>query len=53
MNLASPDTATLPSGRVLNDWLRSGGRGHAPRLTAQLFYGYATLLPVEPRLARR
>lgn len=53
MNLSTPDTATLPSGRVVNDWLRSGGRGHSPKLTAQLFYGYATLLPVEPRLAQR
>lgn len=53
MNLNFPTTATSPSGRRVNDWLRTGGPGSRPRLTAELFAGYATLLPVEPRLAGR
>lgn len=53
MNLGYPSTATTPSGRRVNDWLRAGGPGNKPRLTAELFAGYATLLPVEPRLAGR
>jgi hypothetical protein len=53
MNLEQPQTASLPGGRVVNDWLRSAERGHRPQLTAQLFYGYATLLPVEPHFAQR
>jgi peptidoglycan DL-endopeptidase CwlO len=53
MNLEQPDVGKGPGGRVLNDWLRMGERGQTPKLTAQLFYGYATLLPVEPKLATR
>jgi hypothetical protein len=53
MNLDQPDTATAPGGRVLNDYLRVAERGHGARLTSQLFFGYATLLPVEPKLAAR
>lgn len=52
MNLAHPTSATA-SGRKVNDWLRAAGPGQKPRLTAELFAGYATLLPVEPRLAGR
>lgn len=53
MNLAFPSSATAPSGRRVNDWLRAAGPGSKPRLTAELFAGYATLLPVESRLAGR
>lgn len=52
MNLEQPDTASS-GGRVINDWLRSAEKGQRPQLTSQLFYGYATLLPVEPRYATR
>ncbi|MCC6336066.1 MAG: CHAP domain-containing protein [Myxococcales bacterium] len=53
MNLAHRDKATTPGGRRVNDWLRAGGPGAKPRLTAELFAGYATLLPVESRFAGR
>jgi hypothetical protein len=53
MNLSYRDSATTPAGRKVNDWLRAPGPGTTPRLTAQLFAGYATLLPVESRLAGR
>jgi hypothetical protein len=53
MNLAFRDSSTSPSGRKVNDWLRAAGPGNKPRLTAELFAGYATLLPVEPRIAGR
>jgi hypothetical protein len=53
MNLSAPDRAKSPSGRRLNDYLRAAGPGNKPRLTAELFAGYATLLPVESRLAGR
>jgi peptidoglycan DL-endopeptidase CwlO len=52
MNLEQPDTASA-GGRVINDWLRAAEKGLRPQLTSQLFYGYATLLPVEPRYATR
>jgi cell wall-associated NlpC family hydrolase len=53
MNLGTPRQATAADGHTLNDWLRPPGPGHHPRLTAELFAGYATLLPIEPRLAGR
>lgn len=53
MNLAHPTSATSSAGRRVNDWLRAGGPGNKPRLTAELFAGYATLLPVESRFAGR
>jgi hypothetical protein len=53
MNLSHPASATTAAGRRVNDWLRAGGPGARPRLTAELFAGYATLLPIEPRLAGR
>lgn len=53
MNLGRPDQAAGPGGRVWNDWLRPAQAGQRPQLTAQLFFGYATLLPVEPRYAQR
>jgi len=53
MNLAYRESATSPAGRKVNDWLRSAGPGNKPRLTAELFAGYATLLPVERRIAGR
>lgn len=51
MNLAQPARATNDSGRLINDYLRLAGTRGQPQLTGQLFAGYATLLPVEPRLA--
>ncbi len=53
MNLAAPTQARGPDGKRLNDWLRTGAPGSKPRLTAELFAGYATLLPVESRFATR
>jgi hypothetical protein len=53
MNLAHPDTATSPTGARWNDWLRAEAPGAKPRLTAQLFAGYATLLPVEGHLSAK
>lgn len=53
MNLLHRDAAQAPGGKVLNDTLRAAGAGQPAKLTAQLFAGYATLLPVEPRFARR
>lgn len=47
MNLAFPNQATSPDGRPVNDWLRAPMAGATPQLTAQLFAGYATLLPNE------
>lgn len=48
MNLAFKDKATNPDGRPVNDWLRAANAG-APQLTAQLFAGYATVLPNESK----
>lgn len=53
MNLAFRDSPQNAAGRTVNDWLRTPGPGTRPQLTAQLFAGYATLLPVEPRYAGR
>ncbi len=53
MNLASPTRLTNSEGKRVNDWLRTEAPGSRPRLTAELFAGYATLLPVESRLAHR
>jgi peptidoglycan DL-endopeptidase CwlO len=44
MNLKFRELKALEDGTQVNDWLRSRG---AHRLTAQLFYSFATLLPVE------
>ena len=40
-------------GKRLNDWLRTEAPGSKPRLTAELFAGFATLLPVESSIAKR
>jgi peptidoglycan DL-endopeptidase CwlO len=53
MNLSAPTQVRTSSGKRLNDWLRTEAPGSKPRLTAELFAGFATLLPVESRLARR
>lgn len=53
MNLGHPDVALSTGGRRWNDWLRSPAPGAKPRLTGQLFAGYATILPVESRLDDR
>lgn len=53
MNLQAPTQARAADGRKLNDWLRTGAPGGRPRLTAELFAGYATVLPVESRFANR
>lgn len=47
MNLQDRDSASK------NDYLRSAGAQAKPLLTSQLFAGYATLLPIEARLAQR
>ncbi|MBF5043997.1 CHAP domain-containing protein [Aggregicoccus sp. 17bor-14] len=47
MNLARPQLRKDPrTGEVLNDLLRSPGRGRPQALTGQLFAAYATVLPV-------
>ncbi|MGV3619682.1 MAG: CHAP domain-containing protein [Archangium sp.] len=53
MNLNKPTVAKAASGKKLNDWLRTETPGSRPRLTAELFAGFATLLPVEARVAQR
>lgn len=54
MNLEHRDERLDPrSGLAINDYLRLPGPAHTEVLTGQLFAAYATLLPVEPRLARR
>jgi hypothetical protein len=53
MNLQFRDSAVNNAGRAVNDYLRLAGAQNKPQLTAQLFAGYATLLPVESRLANR
>lgn len=53
MNLSKPNVSRTSGGRKLNDWLRTETPGSKPRLTAELFAGYATLLPVEARVAGR
>lgn len=53
MNLAHPTHLRGADGKRLNDWLRTEAPGSKPRLTAELFAGFATLLPVESSLARR
>ncbi len=53
MNLSSPSQVRTATGKRLNDWLRTEAPGSKPRLTAELFAGFATLLPVESRLAKR
>lgn len=53
MNLSHPDFATSAEGKPLNDYLRERGGDGKPLLTGQLFYSYATVLPVESRFANR
>lgn len=53
MNLGHPDVALSTGGHRWNDWLRSPAPGAKPRLTGQLFAGYATILPVESRVGDR
>jgi hypothetical protein len=53
MNLEYRNSAVSSAGRPVNDYLRLAGAKNRPQLTAQLFAGYATLLPVESRLAAR
>lgn len=53
MNLSHPKQVKTSQGKRLNDWLRTETPGSRPRLTAELFAGFATLLPVEARVARR
>ncbi len=53
MNLAQPTVAKSTGGRRLNDWLRTESPGSKPKLTGELFAGFATLLPETPRVARR
>jgi hypothetical protein len=48
MNLRQPTAVKTATGRILNDWLRTERPGSKPRLTAELFAGYATLLPATP-----
>jgi hypothetical protein len=48
--LAFKDKATTPEGRPVNDWLRAPIAGATPQLTAQLFAGYATVLPNESKV---
>jgi len=53
MNLQFKDSAVNEAGRPVNDYLRVAGAQQKPQLTSQLFAGYATLLPIEARLAAR
>lgn len=53
MNLGAPTQLRTADGKRLNDWLRTEAPGSKPRLTAELFAGFATLLPVESHVARR
>jgi hypothetical protein len=53
MNLGAPTQLRTTAGKRLNDWLRTEAPGSRPRLTAELFAGFATLLPVESHLAKR
>lgn len=53
MNLNTPTQLRTAAGKRLNDWLRTEAPGSKPRLTAELFAGFATLLPVESHLAKR
>ncbi len=53
MNLQFKDSAVDPAGKAVNDYLRVAGAQAKPQLTSQLFAGYATLLPIEARLATR
>jgi hypothetical protein len=53
MNLAAPKQQRAPDGRKLNDWLRTEAPGSKPRLTGELFAGFATILPIESARASR
>ena len=49
MNLTFRDKALNSEGRPVNDWLRAPNSSGVPQLTAQLFAGYATVLPNESK----
>lgn len=51
MNLTYANQSKSPEGRTVNDWLRLAGRTGKAQLTSDLFMAYATVLPVEPKLA--
>ena len=53
MNLSNPTQLKTGDGKRVNDWLRTEAPGSKPRLTSELFAGFATLLPVESHLAKR
>jgi hypothetical protein len=53
MNLEQPTMQAAANGSVLNDYLRERGTLGKPRLTGELFFSYATVLPVESRFAHR
>lgn len=53
MNLAARTLQKAPDGKKLNDWLRTEAPGSKPRLTGELFAGYATILPIESARASR
>lgn len=53
MNLAAKTLPKSPDGKKLNDWLRTEAPGSKPRLTGELFAGYATILPIESARASR
>ena len=53
MNLTFKDQPRTGDGRVVNDALRPPKGKEPLRLASQLFAGYATLLPIESRLASR
>lgn len=53
MNLNKPTQLRTSDGKRLNDWLRTEAPGSKPRLAAELFAGFATLLPVESSVANR
>lgn len=51
MNLRVPNAPTDSRGRTVNDALRAATPGASPRLTSQLFAGFATLLPPQAGVA--
>lgn len=53
MNLNAPGRTKTAQGKKLNDWLRTEAPGSRPKLTGELFAGFATLLPVDARVAQR
>lgn len=53
MNLDNPWARDNGQGTRLNDYIRAAQARAKPRLTSELFSGYGTVLPVEPRFAAR